>query len=108
MVVVGMVVVVVCSARSSELRWVGCGGWWHTARVCLGGVPPVVVVVVVFVVVLFIAVVVVAIVVVVVGNACGSEMHWLTSFHRRGWWATQLGSASAVAIPPSSSPLPWW
>ncbi len=99
------------------LRWlVG-----HTARVRLGGVPPVVVVVVVIVivvvfvfvfvvvvvVVVFIAVVV-AVVVVVVGDARGSEMHWLTSFCRRGWWATQLGSASAVASPPSSSPLPWW
>ena len=75
----------------------------HAARVCLGGMLPVVVVVFVFVVVIFIA-----IMVVVVGDARGSEMHWLTSFHRRGWWATQLGSASAVAIPPSSSPLPWW
>jgi len=96
------------------LRWlVG-----HAARVCLGGVPPVVVVVFVFVIVIFITVIVfvvvvfiaviVAIVVVVVGDARSSEMHWLTSFHCCGWWAMQLGSASAVAIPPSSLPLPWW
>jgi len=85
------------------LRWlVG-----HAARVCLGGVPPVVVIVVVIVVVVFIAVIV-AMVVVVVGDARGSEMRWLTSFHCRGWWAMQLGSASAVANPPSSLPLPWW
>ncbi len=93
----------------------------HAARVRLGGVPPVVVVIVVIVIVVvfvfvFVVVVVVvvfitvivAVVVVVVGDARGSEMRCLTFFHRRGWWATQLGSASAVASPPSSSPLPWW
>ncbi len=104
-------------AALGGLRWlVG-----HTARVRLGGVPPIVVVVVVIVivvvfvfvfvvvvvVVVFIAVIV-AVVVVVVGDARGLEMRWLTSFRHRGWWATRLGSASAVVSPPSSSPLPWW
>ncbi len=92
----------------------------HAARVRLGGVPPIVVVVVIIVIVIvivfvFVIVVVVVIfiavviaVVVVVGDACSSEMRCLTFFHRRGWWAMQLGSASAVATPPSLSPLLWW
>ncbi len=93
----------------------------HAARVHLGGVPPIVIVVVVIiivvvfvfvfvvvvVVVVFIAIVI-AVVVVVVGDARSSEMRCLTFFRHRGWWAMQLGSASAVASPPSSSPLPWW
>ncbi len=110
--------------QRTQLRAALGGLWWlvgHTARVHLGGVPPVVIVVVVIVIVIvfvfvfvvvvvivvFIAVVV-AMVVVVVGDARGSEMHCLTFFHHRGWWAMQLGSASAVVSPPSLSPLLWW
>ena len=125
-VVVGVVVVMVCSAHSLELHWLSYHSQWVTqlaCRVWVSGVPPII-----------IAIAVVAVVVsgrcdlelhnlhcglpatAIVGGSCGSDLHqWHAPHHcchhhgcrlchwhggGGGWQCMQLGAVLADSEPP--------